>query len=60
MFQHSGRIGFAYRLELRFPLTGFLTRFSAYIAFVWDRIGLTRRLIAFRSALSERVVMGFD
>jgi hypothetical protein len=50
---------FAYRRDLRLPSNRFLTRFPASIAFVRDRIRLARRLIAFRSALSERVVMGF-
>lgn len=47
-------------LEWRLPSTGFLTRFHASIAFVWDRIRSIRKLIAFRSALNERVVTGFE
>jgi len=60
MLQRSWGMAFAYRRELRLPSTGFLTRFPAYIAFVWDRIRSTGKLIAFRRALSERVVTGFE
>src|ERR1022692_1620005 len=58
--QGSSGIVFAYRRESRLPSTGFLTRLPACITFVWDGTRLTRRLMAFRSALSERVVTGFE
>jgi hypothetical protein len=60
MIQRSGGIVFAYRRELRLPLTGFLTKFPVSTAFVWDRVRLTRRPIAFWRALSERAVTGFE
>jgi hypothetical protein len=60
MIERSRATVFAYRLELRLPSTGFLSRFANSIAFVGDGIWSIRRVIALRRALNGRFLTRFE